>query len=319
MNAEKNFYVKKNWYSNKTILEILYNNQNQYYLFRDSTHLCLDELQLNIKKFGKTLNFLPTYGYNALFCNQINEETIEEILKELRKSNSTTCYLPVQFSKPCNEVFSKEISLIYSDRIPSYNINLSQSLEFIKSNVSKRRRSKLKSPNENIEIKINTDELRNIFPSLYIETMKRFGAAKRFLFNISELTKICNLNNCILIGIKHENKIKLIHLIGFDNHSTNSDFIFSASSKDGSIFSSHLIWETIEHLKSRGFKNYHLGGGIKRNDGLDDIKRQFGGQKIYNGGLKLLINEAKYLEQLSNEGISERDSDFFPGYLLNQV
>ena len=62
---------------------------------------------------------------------------------------------------------------------------------------------------------INTNELYKKFPSLYLDSMKRLGANKRFLFKKNVLNQLSNLKNCILIGVKHEEKLMLIHLIGF--------------------------------------------------------------------------------------------------------
>ena len=37
---------------------------------------------------------------------------------------------------------------------------------------------------------------------------------------------------------------------------------------------------------------FHLGGGIKKNDGLSDLKGQFGGCELFNGGEAIVPNES---------------------------
>ncbi len=261
MKTNLDFFVNRNWFSDREALRILYTKNIKYLNFKENDH-SNNSLLLRVLKHGKTLNFLPTYGYNSLFCNFLSDEKIQEIKKELSKMDCTACFLPVQFSEEYSNVLSNKVAQLYSSRLPSYNINLSNSIDFIKSNVSKRRRSKLKPPLPNTQIMINTNELHNKFPSLYLNSMKRLGANERFLFKTNVLNQLSSLKNCILIGAKHEEKLKLIHLIGFDNDMINSDFIFSASTINGNIFSSYLIWETIKYLKSKGVKNYHLGGGV---------------------------------------------------------
>ena len=319
MKTNLDFFVNRNWFSDREVLKILYCKNIKNLNLIDKNDHGNNSLFLRIIKHGKTLNLLPTYGYNSLFSNYFNYEKIEEIKKELSQIDCTTCYLPLQFSEEYNNVLTKKVAQLYSSRLPSYNISLSNSIDVIKSNVSKRRRSKLKPPFPNSQVMINTNELYKKFPSLYLDSMKRLGANKRFLFKKNVLNQLSNLKNCILIGVTHEEKLMLIHLIGFDNEMINSDFIFSASTSNGNIFSSYLIWETIKYLKSKGFKNYNLGGGIRINDGLDNFKSQFGGEKIYNGGLKLVCDKILYENELFKKKNKTEMNNFFPEYLAGKA
>ena len=58
--------------------------------------------------------------------------------------------------------------------------------------------------------------------------------------------------------------------------------------------------------QKQGVKNYHFGGGIRINDGLDNFKSQFGGEKIYNGGLKLVCNKILYENELFKKRIRQK-------------
>ena len=92
--------------------------------------------------------------------------------------------------------------------------------------------------------------------------------------------------------------------------------IFSASIDYGKKYSTFLIWETLKLLKSKNFSSFHLGGGIKLDDGLDNFKRQFGGQKIYNGGLRLICDQKTYENELMKINNSIPKTNFFPPYLV---
>ena len=62
-----------------------------------------------------------------------------------------------------------------------------------------------------------------------------------------------------------------------------------------------------------------MGGGIKINDGLDNFKSQFGGEKIYNGGLKLVCNKILYENELFKKKNKTEMNNFFPEYLAGKA
>ena len=144
---------------------------------------------------------------------------------------------------------------------------------------------------------INEDELYKVFPMLYLKTMHEIGAEERFFFREDDLKKLMRLTNCMLFGIKVEGVLKIIHFVGFNTNKKRADFVFSAFEESGRIFSTPLVWKIVTYLKQLGVNHYHLGGGMRENDGLDNFKRQFGGDKLYNGGLKIVVDSLAYEER----------------------
>ena len=66
--------------------QIIYNKNIKNLNLIDNNDHGNNSIFLRIIKHGKTLNLLPTYGYNSLFSNYFNYEKIEENSERVRKN-----------------------------------------------------------------------------------------------------------------------------------------------------------------------------------------------------------------------------------------
>ena len=296
-----------NWYVDELIAIIFANHYKRKIFNLPLSHNNNEKLPLFKYENGKTLNLLPSFGYGMLYAENFEISMLNDYLKIFKENNVTAVYLPFQSKNKFNDQ-------LLSERLPSYLINLNNSIPTLYKNISKRRRTKL-NLNKNSEFVIDTNELYDRFPLMYQHNMLKLNIKKQFLLDTNIIKKICKHNNSKLIGIKIKGTLEIIHLLGLSNDENRAEFIFSASTDTGRNYSSLIIWETIKYLSDWGFREYHLGGGIKKDDGLDEFKRQFGGEKIYNYGIKIVCDEESFKNQCQISNSYSNKTNFFPPYL----
>ena len=263
-------------------------------------------------KFEKTSNYLPCFGYSQLSVSL----DVEKQLLALKNLPATTCFFPIQglYSGQLHTQLLERSD--FRERNPSYCIELSLSIDSLRRATSRRRRSKL-YPKTKDGISFSTDksELTNFFVDNYESTMSRLEASSRFKFSSSTLRYLCSLENVFLVGVKKEERIEMVLLHGVTNG--HVEYVFSSSTEAGKIFSTFALWKSVEFFKAKNFETFHLGGGIISGDGLEDFKRQFGGRKFFNGGIRVLIDDETYERQLQKT--TPAQVDFFPPYLAARV
>lgn len=268
--------------------------------------------------YSGTKNFLPSYGYPSLL-EGIDADTFRTVLEsKLKELSVTAAFVPVQV-----EAGTANCQIVsgwgdFASRLPSYCIDLRLSLDDLRRKVSRRRRSKLETkPDSDVEFSTNKKELLGFFLDHYPRTMARLSAHKRFSFSRQFLTELGELHSCTLLGVRQQGTLGLV--LAFGTRGKHAEFVFSASSEQGRSLATHGLWHAIKLFKQRGAESLHLGGGMAAKDGLDDFKRQFGGQHLVNGGLKLIIDRHRYQQVCEKNLIDAASTSFFPAYLHDQI
>lgn len=245
-------------------------------------------LPMMLYPFKDTRNFLPSYGYPSLAPAADPDKFLSRLSEALHQAEGTAAFVPVQAiegSELHTQVADRED---FGLRLPSYCINLEQDLGAIRSRVSRRRRSKLEPrAADGIEFLRDKSKLIPLFTRYYSQTMQRQGAHGRFSFDQDWLAGLCDLDSCELLGVCRSGNVELVLFFGVRGRDV--DFVFSGSSDAGRSLATVAMWQAIKEFHRRSFRTFHMGGGMAANDGLDDFKRQFGGQRHRKAVSGLLI------------------------------
>jgi lipid II:glycine glycyltransferase (peptidoglycan interpeptide bridge formation enzyme) len=180
-----------------------------------------------------------------------------------------------------------------------------------------------KAKNAGIEIKLSKskEDLKK-FSELYLETMKRAEATKKYLFPYKFYENTFdNLNeNISLFTANYQGKIiaasLFMHRYGFLHYhfsGTDKDYLHLAPNQ-------LLLWEVAKWGKKQGFNKFHLGGGLSsdQKDKLFHFKSGFSNttSRFYTAGLthdEELYQKLCKLRKKHSEN-QEINPDFFPFY-----
>ncbi len=278
---------------------------------------------------------ISPYGYNGpLFNNGISENDITqfwECVDDWYKENNVISEF-VRFSLNNNHV--------------QYSGNLIQTLSNVRGNlfdnfddqwtafVSKVRNNFRRAVNYNLEFKIFhktsiTQEVIEIFNTIYVDTMKRNNADSIYFFSSAYFENLIfsNINNFSIAIAYFENIPISVELI-----INYKDTVFAFLGGTNAEYFSHrpndfLRVKIIEWAIDNGKKHYVLGGGMKDGDGLYKSKKSFFPKDedvIFHTGRKI-VNEKIYDELCLSVNKDYADIEkeelknyFFPFYRLNR-
>ena len=309
----------QNWYSDFQVAK-LFAKEKRKELF------VLSEKYNEINKpiflkyiYNNTKNYLPVNSYSSFLIDRNSSfDIFHKIEEDLKKENATTAYIPIISPEDPLLILPSEYSKMYSNRLNSFYINLGNDLDILRKNISARKRSYINLKKFKAEFRVAEEKEKEYFYPLYKTFMESIDADKKNILSKKVIKDLINLKNNIIFLLSIKNKVILMHLIGTNPKNKNADFVLSASTKEGYSMGYTMIWNEICFLKSIGYKKFYLGGGIKRNDGVENFKKKIGGEKLYNGGIKLVLNKINYEKEFDNF-LGIKENSFFPIYLRNQV
>ena len=309
-----------NWYNTDEILKIYSKFKNKELVSLNQSKENIFNLKFLEYRFNETTNYLPVNSYSSLnIISSSSIDKLEKIIEEISLKNITTLYLPLISKFNLKEALPNKLKDIFSERLNSYYIDLKNTEDQLKKNISKKNRKSTELSKSFYEFNIATKEEENYFLELYSNFMSSVGANNSQFINSFFMKEILKLDNNFLFCLKVNKEIQLMHLIGINQKNDNADFVFAASKNNGHSYGYLMLWNEIIFLKSLGFKTFFLGGGVRKNDGIDNFKKKLGGEVLYNGGLKLVADQKNYLKEINNFPTSNENSSFFPFYLKDQI
>ena len=152
-----------------------------------------------------------------------------------------------------------------------------------------------------------TDSLIELFPVL----MARLGARSRYQFAPETLNEWANAPSALLLGADLGTGIEAVSL--FLVHRDQAEYQLNACSERGRDLAAWLIWNAIVRLQPLGVRTLHLGGGVRRGDGLYQFKQKFHGMAKPLRAVRQIYHPAKY-QQLCAEAGRTFAGDWFPAY-----
>lgn len=171
-----------------------------------------------------------------------------------------------------------------------------------------------------------TNDLINIFHSIYIGTMDRNNADDTYYFSLEYFTNFIfkNPKNCALVLIYNENVAISTELILLNKNSMYSFLGGTVADYFNLRPNDFLKIEAMNWGRENGYKFYILGGGRKDDDGLYKYKKTFFPKEkdaIYYTGRKI-INEKVYTNLCKEHSLAFNDIEntldiskgYFPKY-----
>ena len=269
------------------------------------------------KCYKSSSNLIALPGYDVVRLNDISllDNLLEHI--KLLTSAHTVVLAPFQviYSPRIHGILAQNENIIF--RNDSFEIDCSQTLEKLIAAVSKRKRAEVKSYiTSGINFKVNDVSAKRCFYDFYAHSMKSLNFTAGSIFSAEQVNDFIQMKSTYVISAELNGETMLAHLVGVDEGKKRAEFILSGFKCDsGREVSAKLIWFSINYLKSIGVESYHLGGGVSPGDGLENFKRQLGGQRLTNFFIKIINDKELYdhCVGLAPKGINIENR--FPSYL----
>jgi hypothetical protein len=135
-----------------------------------------------------------------------------------------------------------------------------------------------------------SESLRQLFPT----AMERVDARSHYQFAPETLDRWALDPSSIVLGASLENAVEAVSV--FLVAGDEAEYHINGCTERGRRLAAWLIWNAIVRLKAKGVRTLHLGGGVKRGDGLDQFKRKFRGTPKTLHAVRQIYDRAKYLE-----------------------
>lgn len=266
----------------------------------------------------KWFDITSPYGYGGFWVEGANYNAVNEAYNSFCKERGYICEF-VRFNLFSNycKAYDGEVECRTHNVIRSLDLNLEDMLmDFehkVRKNLKKANKAGLKV------IVDNSGELINEFLNIYYSTMDRNAADNQFFFSREFFEKINRMKgNFVYIHVAYENKVISTELVLYDDTTcysflggTNSEY-FHLRPND------FLKFEIIKWAKTQGLKNFVLGGGYGKDDGIFRYKKSLAPNGVCDFFIgKKIFDKEKYdkLVEIRNEtdkGIE--DTLFFPLY-----
>lgn len=256
------------------------------------------------EEYDDVYEAISNYGYGGPILDNVDEEDEEEIvelfrteLENLFAQNNIITELTRFHSLIKNYELFKNNDLIELMRDKSTIYMQIEEKDKILSNMSVSTRNQVRQSLKNdlnIEY-INNPNLDQIkkFYQIYKDNMEAVNAAEYYLFNLDFFIDTFNYlnDNAELAFVYHENELVSASIFIYYDKYVHYHLSGSKRKALDLRVNNFLLYQTAKRFSERGFKYFHLGGGLKDNDGLFNFKKGFApnnraefyiGRKIHN-------------------------------------
>ena len=156
------------------------------------------------------------------------------------------------------------------------------------------------------------------FRGLYQATMERLTASEQYFFTNEYFKHLIALGSEGLKVAEVRDSYGLsvaAALILLDGQGT-VHYHLSGSQPDAARMGANnlLLWEIIRWASANGFRQFHLGGGVRPGDGLEKFKRSFGGKPLPFEVANLIVHPTRYEELADERNTHGEPGQFFPAY-----
>ena len=314
-----------------TSLLFFFGNKDEFVIYPLIKRKINDLPFMKQTKMPPLFDVISHYGYGGLLVKCDNKKNEKQLLKKFLATFNKLCIennMVTEFIRfhPLINNHDILIDLIPIDkRNSTVYIDLTQDEQTILKNMNKKTRNLIrKAEKNNVEIKLSTNKKDvAIFTDLYLQTMRKNKADKKYFFPLDFFKNTINLlnGNISLFTAKYDGEIIAASL--FMHKYDSLHYHFSGSNKNFMNLAPNnlLLWEVALWGKKQGYKRFHLGGGSSDEDGLFHFKSGFSKNQsaFYTSSI---IHNKKIYDQLcllkDNFEIRERkvfiNSDFFPSY-----
>lgn len=153
-----------------------------------------------------------------------------------------------------------------------------------------------------------SENLRRLFPV----AMKRVGARPHYSFPEQTLDRWVMSPDSLVLGASVNGGIEAVSV--FLVAGEHAEYHLIGSSDRGRDLAAWLIWNAIVILKERGVNTLHLGGGVRRGDGLHEFKQKFGTTPKLLQAVRQIYDQVRYDELCLAARVSPSGGAWFPVY-----
>lgn len=179
--------------------------------------------------------------------------------------------------------------------------------------VSSRKRSGLKKWLGAASRETDQTALADAFANLYPSFAQRRHMAGYYQFSKARLSELASLPDTVLAGVRGtDGTISCVALMSRTQDC--GDYLFMAASESGEADGAGVLWLGMQALAERGVRQCNLGGGIRENDGVAEMKRRLGGQALAIPVIQEIFDPARYQALCDAAGCTDTESGFFPAY-----
>jgi len=309
-------YFNRSWFLNPNVISF-YSSIRQRELFTvNYMSGGVHELAYFLNyPYEHSCNLLPVNAYASISIRTCNISSIYHIREVLSKASVTAAFLPTISALDPFDFLPCDLLSCYVKRNDSFSLDLTLSEHSLLKNISNRNRSAIKKSSDSVSFFSSDASEIDIFITLYLHFVSRLQTSPQAIYSREELRTLAKTCPVTITGLKVGGHIEIMHLIGL-NHHNSAEFFLAAATTKGRSLGTQLIWLDALHLKSLSYSKFHLGGGIRPGDGVEQFKSRMGGSRIYNGGLKLILDPKSYSLNLDTCSAA---SSFFPPYLAQQI
>jgi len=226
------------------------------------------------------------YGYNGVVSSSYEPSFIKEFYSEFNSFCADNNIIAefTRFNPLMNNyIFSKNNYIILFDRKTVY-VDLSYNIDDIKSDFSSStKRAIKKAQKNNLYLKVfeNNSSLREIFITLYKETMNRVGSDSYLYFNKKYFDRLFAINNVVQFLVEFESKPIASSICFYSKNYFH--YHLGASNKEhlNNRPNDLLFEEMIKFGKYKNCKYLHFGGGTSSEEGDSLLKFKKGFSKSY--------------------------------------
>ena len=270
-----------------------------------------------LKKYADTTNLVPLPNYDTNRLSSLKDLLSLQTALGNTADGFTTGLIPLQLRLSSEQIEQIKATKEFIFRNDSFELDLSNSVSALISKVSKRKRPKITGPSFNkLNFNKNHPEAKDSFYRNYEFSNSILGIADEQIYSFSQINELIELDSTHLFSMYLDGKPALTHLVGLNSNRSRAEFVYSVfASDEARQYALQLIWFTAMSLKGIGVSAYHLGGGVKQKDGLENFKRQIGGDRLINV-CKVVINDrTKYQHAARTNTCLVDPNSRFPPYL----
>ncbi|MDB0016196.1 hypothetical protein N9E28_01455 [Alphaproteobacteria bacterium] len=303
-----------NWFKQPIVREIRKEVQGAE-LFIIKTDLF--DIALSSLCYYETSNLVPLPNYDTLRVNSV--ETLRSYQDLITASADKFTSLLIPFQTIADAQFNRFHfgGKSFVMRNDSFELNLTNTVSKLTEAINRRKRAKIKKiDSSGLNFEFDSKLAFDCFYEYYLNSACALGLKPRDILSESQIFRLLHAKGTHLISASAGREILLIHLIGMDSAQKRAEFVLSVfGSGEGRNCACELLWNTVITLKQAGVEGYHLGGGIKKGDGLEIFKQQFGGVRYHNFCNIVVNQQQSYLKYADAMPPPGEFPGFFPPYL----
>ena len=263
------------------------------------------------EKYTDVYEAVSNYGYGGPFIKNVKKEDINEIIKVFRnevekkfsKANIITELTRFHsLIKNYNHFKNNSLMELMRDKSTIY-IDLKNKDEILNNMSVSTRNQVRQSLKNNLTIKFirnpNQKELKDFY-NIYKKNMKAVNAAKYYLFNFAFFNDTFKYlkNNAELTFVYHKEELVSASIFMFYNKYVHYHLSGSKRKALDLRVNNFLLYKAAKRYSKKGYKYFHLGGGLEDGDGLFNFKKGFAPDNITEFYIGRKIHDKKLYKEI---------------------